>query len=258
MTITSTQLVTECRAMAGAAGEPEKKKKGITYYPQRWGYVYSAQGELYTKALAAKWGAQKRAGKNATYYTQTCARWIGRRVVDCSGMIVQAIRAYKPDYKDRSSATLYLRETSERGAIDTMPEVAGLIVYKKGHIGLYVGGGKVIEARGAAYGVVISDLSTQRWTNWGRLRDVMYDTHVDKPIFTRNLRYKSPMMRGEDVRELQRLLHDAGQRIEQDGIFGPRTRDAVKAAQREAGIEVDGIAGRDTITALGGVWRGAA
>ena len=253
----STQLVAECRAMAGADGKREKTAGKIEYFADRWGYVYGAQGQLYTRELAAEWGRIKRSGKSAAYFTRDCARWYGRRVVDCSGMIVQAMRAYKPSYGDRSSTTFYNRDTSERGPIKTLPEEPGLIVWKQGHIGIYIGGGKVIEARGYKYGVVISELSTQRWTNWGRLKDVEYIDEPAKPVFARELRYRRKMMRGEDVRELQHLLVSAaGQRLTDDGIFGKKTRDAVRAAQRKFGLKVDGIAGKNTITALGGIWRG--
>lgn len=59
------------------------------------------------------------------------------------------------------------------------------------------------------------------------------------------------MLRGEDIRELQQRLSqlgfDAGP---EDGIFGPLVRQAVEEFQRNAGLEVDGVAGPATIAAL--------
>ena len=59
------------------------------------------------------------------------------------------------------------------------------------------------------------------------------------------------MMRGDDVRDLQRRLNalgfDAGK---QDGIFGVETEDAVAEFQRNVGLHPDGIAGHETFEAL--------
>lgn len=57
--------------------------------------------------------------------------------------------------------------------------------------------------------------------------------------------------RGDDVRELQRLLNalgfDAGR---EDGIFGPATDRAVREFQRNVGEVPDGIVGLETLAAL--------
>lgn len=67
----------------------------------------------------------------------------------------------------------------------------------------------------------------------------------------RLLYLRSPMLRGDDVVELQRLLgglgFDAGK---VDGILGPRTADAITDFQRNAGLTTDGICGPDTVAAL--------
>jgi N-acetylmuramoyl-L-alanine amidase len=68
----------------------------------------------------------------------------------------------------------------------------------------------------------------------------------------------APMLRGDDVEELQQDLgalgFDAG-RV--DGIFGPRTKDALERFQRNIAVTVDGVCGPDTIAALRRVARGA-
>jgi N-acetylmuramoyl-L-alanine amidase len=61
----------------------------------------------------------------------------------------------------------------------------------------------------------------------------------------------APMLRGDDVGELQRRLgalgFDAG-RV--DAIFGPLTEGAVKDFERNAGLTTDGVCGRDVLAEL--------
>jgi N-acetylmuramoyl-L-alanine amidase len=72
----------------------------------------------------------------------------------------------------------------------------------------------------------------------------------------RLLYLRAPMLRGDDVSELQEALgalgFDAG-RV--DGIFGPRGVAALEEFQRNAGLTVDGICGPDTVAALRRVLR---
>lgn len=67
----------------------------------------------------------------------------------------------------------------------------------------------------------------------------------------RNLYLHSPMMRGDDVADLQLRLgslgFDAG-RI--DGVFGPETGRALFDFQRNTGLAIDGIAGQNTLVSL--------
>jgi N-acetylmuramoyl-L-alanine amidase len=67
----------------------------------------------------------------------------------------------------------------------------------------------------------------------------------------RLLYLRAPMLRGDDVAQLQRLLgrlgFDAGK---VDGILGPRTAEATTEFQRNAGLTTDGICGPDTVEAL--------
>ena len=75
------------------------------------------------------------------------------------------------------------------------------------------------------------------------------DTHQEDIRRTLKLIPK-PRMSGEDVRLAQNLLNKHGADIEVDGIFGPATDKAVKAFQKEQGMEQDGIIDQDVWAAL--------
>ena len=67
----------------------------------------------------------------------------------------------------------------------------------------------------------------------------------------RHLRRQRPLMRGPDVKVVQRGLKKAGFAIKVDGVFGAKTEKAVKAFQQRRGLQIDGIVGPATLHALG-------
>jgi hypothetical protein len=65
-------------------------------------------------------------------------------------------------------------------------------------------------------------------------------------------------MRGHDVRVLQDFLTRAGERTGIDGRFGPATRRAVRAFEREQALSTDGVMTAEDIAALRRVVEGGA
>ena len=67
----------------------------------------------------------------------------------------------------------------------------------------------------------------------------------------RTLYHRAPMFRGDDVREIQRMLNALGfDSGKQDGFYGPRTDAALRLFQRNVGDEPDGIVGPHTLSVL--------
>ena len=148
------------------------------------------------------------------------------------------------------------------GTIDTLPDIPGIPVYSPGHVGLYIGNGEVVEARGFSHGVVKTKLAGRPWKHWAMLPDflIQYDgveiettpetevkSEVTPPVEyklgDRTLRRVTPMMEGKDVEELQANLIKLGFGCGDhniDGKFGNDTKMAVRNFQRKYGLTVDG------------------
>lgn len=173
----------------------------------------------------AKWFTKER-------ITQ-CKKWVGQVTADCQGLIEGYLNDTDQDGVVESGEGTYdttadnaFNKATVKGTIDTMDKSAiGLCVRYRGHVGVYIGGGKVIEARGFNYGVCITNLSARPWTHWYEHPEVNY-------IKTKRvLMLTTPYMRGDDVGELQQLI---GAKV--DKIYGPDTDKRVKRIKELLGI----------------------
>lgn len=213
---------------------------------EKWGYIWGTRGQTWTQAK------QNAATRDMT--VQYGQKWVGRKVADCSGLFVWAFRKLGGDIYHGSN-TIWNKYTSMTGRVEgTLSIRPGTAVFmlndgRRTHIGLYIGGGKCIEAQGTRSGVVESDLS--RWDEWGQLTDVDYTgIHADE------IEVALPILRkgaeGAAVKTLQELLNTdpryAGLKV--DGIFGSGTLAAVRAFQHDHGLNPDGIVGPLTWAAL--------
>lgn len=98
----------------------------------------------------------------------------GKKVHDCGGLAYKGYMMsegpdvpaqYRSCYDISVDAMMSL--CKEKGPINTMPDIPGIFVWKKGHGGIYEGKGVVIEAKGHAYGVVRT--TSTKWTHWGKI-----------------------------------------------------------------------------------------
>ena len=144
------------------------------------GYVLGTYGQICTSQLL-----QNRAvadPENGTaYYLGDCARWLGKLVTDCSGLVEWFLLKRGVTNCDSYSGGMYKHWCSTRSTdINTMPRIPGVAVFKRNsggiyHMGIYVGKDRVIEAKGAMYGIVVTQFSTGSWNAWGYLDWLDYD-----------------------------------------------------------------------------------
>ena len=163
-----------------------------------------------------------------------------------------------------------------------MPELPGVLVFSSQHVGVYIGNGYVIEARGHAYGVVKTKLSSRGWKSWGKCPFIEYEEiqsnkenivlSFQKAAIADGFtfpKYGADGCYGQETRSVmqkcvvkqrseykyknatklvQRLLG-----VEQDGLCGNITANAIKNFQQKNGLVVDGSCGPATWCALLGV-----
>lgn len=173
---------------------------------------------------------------------------VGKINVDCSGLI----SAYTK--KMLGSSQLYAQAKARMPISEWKKFAVGVVLWKKGHVGVYIGNGKVVEARGIDFGTIISNITATRWQygltfSW---IDYEYADKADKIEHRLPNPYAEPEinirkgMRGDAIKWLQWELNESGYDIEIDGIFGNKTLKALKAFQTSCKIEVDGICGKQT------------
>lgn len=146
-----------------------------------WGYVYGTYGTvLDTSLLNSK--ISQYPEEVGSYEQFIRDNWLRKRTTDCVGLIkgyswydveTQKTIILSNDMPDIGADGMY-SEATEKGTIDTIPEIPGLAVWKEGHIGVYIGGGKVVEAYGTTTGVIYSELNDGGWTHWLKIPYISY------------------------------------------------------------------------------------
>ena len=149
------------------------------------GYCWGADGQTCTPALRQELADRTSNSAAKKNLLTVCAKWDGKKVWDCSGLFRGAWRALMK-YRSGGATGIYENWCAEKGLITTMPDEPGIAVFRgdsrtKEHIGLYIGGGEVIDARSSGKGVVRTKKSAYKWTHWGRLADVDYSETEDEP-----------------------------------------------------------------------------
>ncbi len=131
-------------------------------------YVYGMKG---AKLTEAKYNALKKQYGDLVWDSDRAK--IGKICTDCSGLISWYTGTVRNSTSYKTTATKILPISQIAKA------VPGCAVWRKGHIGVYIGNGEIIEARGSAYGVVKTKVSARDFTHFLWLRDIDYAAKGD-------------------------------------------------------------------------------
>ena len=249
-------------------------------------YWYGTFGQTATELLY-----KSKAKQYPSYYiAQDFPSQYGQRVHDCVGLIKGYMWSDTPTSTPKyhasqdASANDMLALCREKGNISTMPELPGVLVFMNHHVGVYIGNGCVIEAKGHAYGVVKTVLSKGKWTHWGKCPWIEYgevetvkegenlvllfqkaaiadgvkfpkfgadgeygsetNAAMKKCIVKKRLTYQYKNC----TKLVQKILG-----IVQDGLCGKNTEQAIKDFQKKNNLVVDGAVGEQTWKRLLGI-----
>lgn len=249
-------------------------------------YVWGAQGQRGNQITDSWIRKMETSAANAdraiAYWTKSKKTHNANEIgaFDCSGLIWWVINQNgNPGTDDTANGLLKRCASISKSALQPGDFVFEYANGKSSHVGVYVGSGKVVEARGRDYGVCYTDLDKRNWKKYGR-PDFIYTDAVkyesvssgndakpapvqtappvsSVPKLTRNLKMTSPMMRGDDVKQVQeRLKRHKVDICTIDGIYGKKTRDGVMKFQKARIAEgrdigtADGIVGQRTWSIL--------
>ena len=191
--------------------------------PYWWGtFGQIASGSLY---------AAKKRQYPSYYKANDFQNQYGRRVHDCIGLIKGYLWSDSPSSvptyvssQDKSASGMY-GASKVKGTISTFDYVPGRLIYKGSspakinHVGIYIGAGLLIEAKGHAYGVVKGAFRPSEWTYWSQCPFIQADVEKDG-VAAEAQEYKAPAggnIYGVDVSDVQYLqAMDMGHFLEEN------------------------------------------
>lgn len=183
---------------------------------------------------------------------------VGKRTTDCHGLIewfIAELAGGKWGYDVTADGAF--NTATVKGSIGSIPEQPGICVRYKGHVGIYIGGGYVVEARGFDYGVCITALKKRPWTHWYKHPKIRYaGTALPTPepakVGKATSRYSIVWLQlalNKQIRE----GYITGKALTVDGVYGKKTAVVTGTYWRKKGWttknEVWGV-GKNTLKAL--------
>ena len=225
-------------------------------------YIYGTYGQILTEKLLQAKAMQYPSRLSDARVKYARAHFIGKRVSDCEGLIKNYLWADSPNSdpvynsKQDISANGAFEKATVKGEIGTIPETPGICVRYNGHVGVYIGGGYVVEARGFDYGCVKTKLSERKWTHWFEHPWIQYEKEPQPTPEVKYVTIEMPVLRKGDksqaVKTMQACLDVYGYGLSIDGSFGGKSAAALLDFQKKhpACGTPDSVCGKNTWNAL--------
>ena len=154
-------------------------------------YWFGCFGQMASRSLYNSKKAQYPKYYTASDFSKQIAN--PKQVFDCAGLIkaylwTKSITDTNPVYKssqDWGATTMY-NQAKSKGSISSFKKIDGQLVFKgndqkKSHVGVYIGNDYVVEAKGHAYGVVMTKFSSGGWKYWAQYSLITDDTSKPEP-----------------------------------------------------------------------------
>lgn len=223
---------------------PAYRRELMAQYPD-----YAASIRKYCPVLSGKQGACVGCGYN------------GKAAHDCAQLTRHAARAAGLTLPSGATSQWVTGNWADEGLVANMPRDEVCMVYRQAdgkmqHTGVYTGDGMVVDARGHAYGVVQNKLEAYAWTHYAILPGMDGEIGEDPGPVVPEITFRPTLRKndaGNAVMTAQWLLMAHGYALPRygtDGKYGDETIAAVKAFQRDKGLDVDGVVGPKTWAAL--------
>ncbi len=159
---------------------------------ENWGYCLGSFGNILTDSfLNAKLTQSNGVGAYNTRHKAYLLKYKNKRVTDCYGLVKAFVwwNGGKVQYnprQDRNQEGAY-NASKEKGPLNTIPEIPGLVLWMKGHAGIYIGNGEFIECVGAPIGMRNGRIangkivSGSKFTHWFKDTYITYVKEESKP-----------------------------------------------------------------------------
>ena len=205
----------------------------------------------------------------------------GTRQFDCCGLFkcfmwhdyhTKNAKYYGKTQRDYNCEGLFA-EAKEKGKINTIPEIPGVLVYQRGHMGIYIGKGQVIESTGKKFDGHHSkiyktyfkgsgkdcDGKRTTWTHWFKSPYLKYEKEP-KPIKPSKDDFlpKRGYFRFGDIspkvdliaRFMLRMFPAYTSKKALGNFYGRHIKSSIKEFQKRTGLEPDGCIGKITLAKL--------
>ena len=148
------------------------KKEGVKY-------LYGGNYEILTPERLDALRAQSPSQISDNRYNYALKNYIGKTVTDCSGLIY----GYTRDGSRRTSQMLFNKADSALDIPADLSEIpVGAVLWKPGHVGIYQGDGRTIEALGFDYGIVERDVYNTDFQKYLLFNDFVYNMITNNNI----------------------------------------------------------------------------